>query len=254
MSSMKPVIVLIPGAFHRPSSWNVLAEGLRKHGYTVLTPPLAVCGAATDAKQLIGTTALDDVRIIHSHMLPFLDNGRECVVVCHSYGSLPATLAVEGQTVKERAAKGLSGGIKALVTIAGFSYPIRGKSIMGDDSEPPIMPYHVLEEEILYLQEPAKPLFYSDLDQEGQDAAWDNLFKVQSRASFCHFPHYITSDILINKTYTLCGEDKAVDPSHQEAFAQIGQYDKVVRLQSGHSPFISMPERVVEVVVGAAQS
>ncbi|CAH0054376.1 unnamed protein product [Clonostachys solani] len=254
MSYTKPVVVLVPGAFHRPSSWNALAEGLRKQGYTVLTPPLAVCGEATDAKQLVGTTALDDVRIIHSNILPFLDNGRECVVVSHSYGSVPAALAVEGQTVEERAAKGLSGGIKAMVTIAGFSYPVRGKSIMGDDSEPPIMPYHVLEEEVLHLQEPAKPLFYSDLDQEGQDAAWENLSKAQSRASFCLFPNFITSDILIPKTYILCEQDKAVDPSHQEAFAQIGQYDKIVRLPSGHSPFLSMPERVLEVIVGAAQS
>jgi alpha-beta hydrolase superfamily lysophospholipase len=153
MASSKPVIVLVPGAFHRPSSWNALAEGLRKQGYTVLTPPLAVCGEATDAKQLVGTTALDDVRIIHSNILPFLDNGRGCVVVCHSYGSVPAALAVEGQTVEERAAKGLSGGIKAMVTIAGFSYPVRGKSIMGDDSEPPIMPYHVLEVRLLLLDQ-----------------------------------------------------------------------------------------------------
>ncbi|CAH0000541.1 unnamed protein product, partial [Clonostachys byssicola] len=248
MSPTKPIIVLVPGAFHRPSSWNALAEGLRKRGYTVLTPPLAVCGEATDARQLVGTTALDDVRIIHNNILPFLDNGRECVVVSHSYGSLPATLAVEGQTIEERAAKGLSGGIKAMVTIAGFSYPVRGKSIMGDDSEPPIMPYHVLEEDILYLQEPAKPIFYSDLSQEGQDAAWENLSKAQSHASFCHFPQFITSDILITKTYILCEEDKAVDPLHQEAFAKIGQYHQVVRLQSGHSPFLSMPERVLEVI------
>ncbi len=145
MSSSKPVIVLVPGAFHSPSCWNALADGLQKQGYTVLTPPLAVCGEATDAARLVGTTALDDVRLIHSNLLPFLDSGRESVIVGHSYGSVPAALAVEGQTVEERAAKGLRGGIKALVTIAGFAYPVRGKSIMGDESEPPLMPYHVLK-------------------------------------------------------------------------------------------------------------
>jgi hypothetical protein len=110
-----------------------------------------------------------------------------------------------------------------------------------------------VQEEILHLQETAKPLFYSDLNQEGQDAAWENLSKAQSRASFCHFPQFITSDILITKTYILCEEDKAVDPVHQEAFAKIGQYHKVVRLQSGHSPFLSIPEQVLKVIIYTAQ-
>ena len=35
---------------------------------------------------------------------------------------------------------------------------------------------------------------------------------------------------------------------------QIGQYDKVVRLPSGHSPFLSMPQRVVEIVMSAAEA
>ena len=145
MASDKPVIVLVPGAFHSPSCWSTLADGLQKQGYTVLTPPLAVCGESIDSTRLVGTTALDDVELIHNSLLPLLDSGRESVIVGHSYGSVPATLAVEGQTVEERKAKGLKGGIKAMVTIAGFSYPVRGKGIMGDESEPPLMPYHLLK-------------------------------------------------------------------------------------------------------------
>ncbi|KAH8883455.1 alpha/beta-hydrolase [Thozetella sp. PMI_491] len=252
MSSSKPVIVLVPGAFHRPSSWNAVADGLRKQGHTVLTPPLAVCGESTEVTGLAGTTALDDVKLIHSVLLPALDNGDEAVIVSHSYGSVPATLAVEGQTIEERAAKGLKGGIKALVSIAGFSYPVRGKSIMGDDSEPPLMPYHVLKDGILYLQEPAKALFYSDLDDAGQETAWKALYKAQSRSSLCHFPHFITSDIKIPKLYVFCEEDKTLEPSYQEAFIQIGGFDQVVKLPAGHSPLLSMPEKVVDIIVSVA--
>ncbi len=112
-----------------------------------------------------------------------------------------------------------------------------------------------LQDEILYLQEAAKPpLLQRRLTSAGQEAAWNELHKAQSRSSFCHFPQYITSDIKISKTYVLCEEDKAVDPSYQEAFVQVGQYDKVVRLPSGHSPFLSMPQRVVEIVMSAAQA
>lgn len=145
MSSSKPIIVLIPGAFHRPSSWRRVTEGLRSQGFTVLAPPLAVCGDATDSKKFVDATVTDDVKIIHSELQPLMDQGKEAVLVSHSYGSLPGSVAVEGQTVEERAARGLKGGIKAIVTISGFAFPVSGKSIMGDDSEPPVMPYHILE-------------------------------------------------------------------------------------------------------------
>ena len=145
MTSGKPVIVLIPGAFHRPSSWKAVAGSLQDQGFSVLTPPLAVSGDASDPKKLIGKTTFDDIKLIHDVLLPALDKGEEAVIVSHSYGSVSATHAVEGYTVEERAAKGLKGGIKALVTISGFAFPVHGKSIMGDDSEPPVMPYHVLE-------------------------------------------------------------------------------------------------------------
>jgi alpha-beta hydrolase superfamily lysophospholipase len=148
----KPVIVLVPGLFHKPSSWDKVAKPLRDQGYTVLTPPLAVGGDLTgktpespEWKELAGKGFVDDKDVILKEMEPFLDAGREVILVGHSFGSVPATLAVEGNTVEERKAKGQKGGVVQLVHIAGFSYPVRGKSLFGDDNEPPLMPYHVLE-------------------------------------------------------------------------------------------------------------
>lgn len=147
-----PVIVLVPGAFHRPSVWGAVAQSLGKAGYTVLSPGLTVCGDLSSKTpgdsawaDLADKGPLDDVAVIHEALIPFLDQGREAVIVSHSHGSLPATLAVEGQTVAERAARGLPGGIKGFVTIAGFAYPVRGKGIAGDESVPPLMPYHTLD-------------------------------------------------------------------------------------------------------------
>jgi len=152
MSSSKPVIVLVPGAFHRPSVWRAVAEPLREKGFIVVTPPLSVCGdlstktvESQEWKDLAAKGPVDDAKLIHDELLPFLDDGNEAVVVSHSYGSVPACVAIEGQTVPDRAAKGLRGGIKAVINIAGFAFPVRGKSLMGDDNGPPLMPYHVLE-------------------------------------------------------------------------------------------------------------
>ena len=145
MANAKPVLVLVPGSYHRPSSFNAVTERLRSRGFTVLAPALAVAGDAATAEKLRGKTPLDDVAVIHRELLPLLDQGQQAVIVSHSYGSFPGSLAVEGQTIEERAAKGLKGGIKGIVTIAGFAFPVRGKGIAGDESEPPLLPYLILE-------------------------------------------------------------------------------------------------------------
>lgn len=261
MSTSKPVIVLIPGAFHRPSVWNGVVERLRSQGFTALTPPLAVCGDLTassaDAKEwkdLADKGPVDDAKLIHDQLLPLLDEGKEAIVVSHSYGSVPACVAIEGQTTLDRAAKGLKGGIRAVINIAGFASPVRGKSLMGTDDEPPLMPYHVLEEGVLHLQDDAKPLWYSDLSPEARDAAWNDLHMTQSRKAFLLFPQFIESDIKVPKTYVFTENDEAVSPAYQEMFITTGAYDNVVRVPSGHTPALSMPDKVVEIIVNAAQT
>jgi pimeloyl-ACP methyl ester carboxylesterase len=266
------VIVLVPGAFHRPACWNTVAQSLRAAGCTVITPSLAVCADLSSEtpespgwKDLANKGPVDDAEAIREALTPFLNEGQEVVMVSHSYGSLPATLAVEGQTVAERAAKDLKGGIKAVVVIAGFAYGVRGKSIMGDESEPPLMPYHILEVRvskrlqvsrlilwqngIIHLQESAKALWYSDLTAEQQDTAWADLFKQQSRKSFLHFPQFIAADIKVPKTYVFTEQDQAVVPAFQEMSIQAGQFDNVVRLPSGHTPLLSMPDEVAKIIL-----
>ena len=67
------------------------------------------------------------------------------MLIGHSYGTLPATLSAEGQSVAERHTRGEKGGVKAFVNLAGFAYPARGKNILGADEDMPPMPYHILE-------------------------------------------------------------------------------------------------------------
>lgn len=111
----------------------------------MLTPALATASTLHDSSEIAGKTSLDDRQSIHEHMLPELDKGTEVVLVGHSYGSLPATLAVQGQTVDERKARGLPGGVRSFVVLTGFSFPVRGKSIMGDDNDPPVPDYFTIK-------------------------------------------------------------------------------------------------------------
>ena len=77
---------------------------------------------------------------------------------------------------------------------------------------------------------------------------WPHIFTTQSRKSLLLRPDYITSDIKVPKTYLLCEKDETVSPEYQEAFIKTGEFDKVVRISTGHVPFVSEPGKVAEVI------
>lgn len=141
MAPPKPLIVVIPGGFHRPSHYGLVTAPLRDLGFAVLSVPLVVAG---DVDVSAAATASDDAAALHAQLLPLLDSGADAVVVSHSYGSLVATACIQGQTKAERAARGLAGGVVGAACVAGFAFPARGKSIMGGDEAPPPMPYQTL--------------------------------------------------------------------------------------------------------------
>lgn len=61
------------------------------------------------------------------------------------------------------------------------------------------------------------------------------------------FPQYVESEIRCPKTYILCEQDQAVPPAFQEQMARLGGYS-IVRVNSGHAPFLSVPKDVLSVV------
>lgn len=148
----QPLIIIVPGGFIKPEAYDDVSKELSHLGYTVLVPSLTVYGDLSNEnadsqtwKDLADKGVPDDVKMLHSHMLPAFEKGLEVVLVGHSYGTLPACLACQDQSVAERHARGEKGGVKAYVNLAGFAYPARGKNIMGSDDDMPPMPFHILE-------------------------------------------------------------------------------------------------------------
>lgn len=132
MSSSYPVLVLVHGAWHHPSHYKLLVEACRNEGFQdIVTPRNPTSGSI---EQVVGKTYLDDVQVIQEATAPFLDAGRELVLVAHSYGGVPAASSLQGNTVQERAEKGLKGGIRGLVSIAAFLLPQKGLPIFQPDS------------------------------------------------------------------------------------------------------------------------
>ncbi|KAL2809148.1 Alpha/beta hydrolase fold-1 [Aspergillus granulosus] len=247
MSSAKPLLVILPGAFHTPANYRKVTNPLRASGYGILGVDYLVTATSTQPDPNPAHSFLDDAAALRQKLIPLFNEGRTAVLISHSYGSLPATHTVQEQTIVEREKRGEKGGIMAVISIAGFAFPARHKNIMGEDSESPAMPFHVIENGITYLQPSAKQLFFSGLSLDKIDSEWDNLALKQTRKSFTDFPQYIESEIQCAKTYILCEEDQAVPPAFQEYMASVGGYD-VVRVKSGHAPFLSIPEEIVRIV------
>ncbi|KAF4956242.1 hypothetical protein FSARC_11641 [Fusarium sarcochroum] len=246
MSQTKPVVAIVPGGFCGPDLYEGVANTLREDGFTVIIVTSTVTKnlpskdtTHPEFKNLANKGLLDDVDEIHAKLTPSFDQGLEVVIFGHSYGSLPALLALQGQTVDERKAKGLSGGIKAYAVIAGFAYALRGRNVRGDTEDAPPMPYFITEEGVFHIQDSAKPLFFSDLPAEEQDAAWAKVLGSQSRKSLNHLSEFTNSEVQIPKTYILCEKDEVVAPMYQEMYVKTGEFDKVEKLPSGHFLFVN---------------
>jgi pimeloyl-ACP methyl ester carboxylesterase len=123
----KPVIAIVQGAWHRAVHYKAFAQALTAKDYTVLQPDNVSAG---DVENIKGKTHADDVKVIREALQPSLDEGKRIVLVCHSYGGIPGSAAVEGYQLHEREAKGLSGGIMHIVYVASFALPVKGLSLL----------------------------------------------------------------------------------------------------------------------------
>jgi len=90
---------------------------------------------------------------------------------------------------------------------------------------------------------PASLALYGDCDEDTRTWAIDQI----SAQTFASFRTARTSpDAAVTSTYVICGRDQALPPPVQEAIAL--RCDDVVRLDSDHSPFLSHPGLLADVL------
>ncbi|KAB5583603.1 Alpha/beta hydrolase fold-1 [Coniochaeta sp. 2T2.1] len=223
-----PLTIIIPGSFHQPAHYLPFVSLLRSYGYEVLCPQLPTSSPAP--------SHLDDKRRIFDLLLPYLDAGRQAVVVAHSYGDMPATEAVEGQSVEERRVRGLKGGVKAVVYLAGVPVFKKGETK-------------------LLVNDNTAEVFYHNIEPEARNEA-ASLLCSASIMPFKVPVVFTMQKVTVPKTYIVCTHDRAIPPEVQRFVAREGGGCKVVEVDSGHSPFLNEAARevIVRVVVEAHAS
>lgn len=116
MSSSKPEIVLVTGAWTPPTAYHKLVDLLKSppYNFTVHSPTLASNNGAK-----LPNTFEDDVEGIRSVIEELVVRaGKEVVLVMHSYGGVVGSSATKGLTKKDR--QDLPGGITHLFYISAY--------------------------------------------------------------------------------------------------------------------------------------
>jgi pimeloyl-ACP methyl ester carboxylesterase len=120
MARILPTIVIVPGAWHSPFHYQDLANSLEEAGYTTICSSLP----RLDPSNPDEVSVTDDATFIKDKLLaPPLNKGKEVVLVAHSYGGSPASVAANGLSIAERKAKREEGGVIGLVYIAALLVP-----------------------------------------------------------------------------------------------------------------------------------
>lgn len=126
----KPTIVLVPGAWHQPVIYDETMMTLEGYGYPTVALALPSVGAKPPHKNFDG-----DVKVIRDSLMTLVEGeGKDVVLVTHSYSGLPGNEASIGLGKKERLLKGLKGGVIRLVFIQALAMP-EGFCCMSEDAK-----------------------------------------------------------------------------------------------------------------------
>ncbi|KAI1171684.1 Alpha/beta hydrolase fold-1 [Nemania sp. FL0916] len=247
MASRKPIIFFSPGGYHSPWVFDNVSAALKERGFEATATSLVSVGAP-DAN--IGLQ--DDVDHVRPQLVKLIDEGKEIILVGHSYGGLVVTNVAEGLGVKQRAAQGKTGGILMIIYMAALVLPA-GTNISANYS--PEAGWDKADGKFKNFINPPEPYtsFYHDVEPSLAKKAVDSLQPVPERL-LLDLSTYEPWNEGFNVGYIFTEEDKILPLSKQKEMASVlpeGSF--TASLPSSHSPFLSMTDALADIIRDAAE-
>ncbi|KAK8069350.1 alpha/beta-hydrolase [Apiospora phragmitis] len=114
-----PTVAIIAGAWQNPSNYEPLRHALADRGYE------SVCLSPPSTSLPHGDTDLEaDIAFVHDKvLLPLVDEGKDVIVLCHSFAGVYGGSAVKDLAKATYAQAGKAGGIIAVVYLAAVMVP-----------------------------------------------------------------------------------------------------------------------------------
>jgi pimeloyl-ACP methyl ester carboxylesterase len=226
--------VLVHGALHGAWCWDKVVPLLRKAGHVVEAPDLPGHGRDRTPIQEVSLQAYVD------RVCDVLDAQPDAVIlVGHSMGGGVITQAAEYRPEK----------IKTLVYLSG-DLPQNGESLfqLGQrDTEASSGASVIMAGDGSYTvkDEDIKELFYGDCSDE--DVARAKSLLVTQAVAPVGTPVRTTKENFgrIPRVYVECLRDRAISPSAQKRMYTAVPCQKVISMDTSHSPFFSAPEELV---------
>ena len=227
--------VLIHGAWHGGWCWDKVKLILEKNNHTVVAPDLPGHG---EDKTPIADVSLD---VYTERVCEVIDQQSENVIlVGHSLGGLSITQAAEQRPDNIE----LLVYLTALLLKNGESRTsIRGRE-PGGSALPSIVEMHLEEGFSLLKNEGLKPTFYHDCSEEDIDRAKAKLGLQALKPMGA--PVTTTNENFgkVRRVYVECLQDHALVPEFQKQMYTELPCEKVISLDTSHSPFMSAPEEL----------
>ncbi|KAK6067153.1 pyridoxamine 5 -phosphate oxidase [Seiridium cupressi] len=217
------------GAFHRASYFDASRQRLEAAGFDVVL----VSTHPSLGHDSAGKTMWDDVEALQVQISPYVDEGREFIVIGHSYGGYPALAATQGWTVSERAAVGKKGGVRTVVFFAS-TVP----------TAPGMMP---MNSQLCHLDAHIRHLFYNDLSPEEADH-FEKLLLPHSQEAFETPVNYSVNQAHVAFYYIVAEKYAIILPEVQRQLAASIPGCKALNIDAGHSAFISQADKFVELI------
>ncbi|KAL4931091.1 alpha/beta hydrolase [Aspergillus undulatus] len=242
-----PTIVFSIGSWLPTASFDTLREKLTEKGIPTEVPAHPSVGAEPPTK-----TLTDDIASLKSVLTRLVDEGKDVIVVGHSSGGISGSGAIQGLAKANRKASGLNGGIVMVVFMAAFVLD-KGQSLL-DMLGGQYLPWMEVEGDYVRCSAGPEAAFHDLAPDEQQK--WSSSFLHTSREFFSGTATYEPWH-LMPSAYIITEEDHALPLPYQEIMAGKLGTQLTYRLKSSHSPFLSMPDRLVEVLeelIGAARA
>lgn len=225
---------MVHGAWHGAWCWDKVVPLLEKQGHRVAAPDLPGHGSDDSPISEVSLQAYAD------RVCSVLDAQPEAaVLVGHSMGGIVISRAAEYRPRR----------VKSLVYLCAFLLR-DGETLLQvaqGDTEALVLPNLIVAEDQSYAtvrDEAIKDAFYADCPDE--DVARARSLLVRQAAAPFATPARTTAENFgrVPRVYIECLRDRAISPSTQKKMYTALPCQRVISMDTSHSPFFSAPEEL----------
>ncbi|OQU99578.1 hypothetical protein CLAIMM_05188 [Cladophialophora immunda] len=257
----KPSILLVPGSFVLPEYYDPVFDAVRAKGYDIKGLHIPSVGLRTlEGRPGKPPTMYDDADFIAKEVKALADEGKDVILIAHSYSGIPVSQCTKGLGKEERRKQGEPGGLVnlAYLTCLVPALGANARSILAEAPDEHKVDMKVHEDGWMehYRPESTAAICFSSLPLE-EGTAWVKKFPKHSAVSFEN-PLTYADYKDIPCSYLLCEQDLCIPASVQRAGIDLiekesGRKVDVTRIQADHVPNWTYKQATIDWIVGLGE-